>query len=180
MWKSGSRPRYSAMGMKLGETIVSVTPSPAPKPLANWVLPAPRSPTRLIRSPGRATTASAAASACVAAASRVSTTRSGARPSIIGGGYPIASDEALQIAHRDDRGSQVVAEANERCFEANPEPELVHPGRAEVAPLSAGVRPAPHPHPIGSDLRQRHVVHVEDEHGRVGHDRDVSPRQCRQ
>ena len=35
------------MRTKLGELIVSVTPSPAPKPFANWVLPAPRSPTRL-------------------------------------------------------------------------------------------------------------------------------------
>ena len=51
MWKSGSRPAYSAIRMKLGEVIVSVTPSPAPNALARWVLPAPRSPHRQITSP---------------------------------------------------------------------------------------------------------------------------------
>ena len=34
------------MSTKLGELTVSATPSPAPNPFANWVLPAPRSPKR--------------------------------------------------------------------------------------------------------------------------------------
>ena len=33
MWKSGSRPAYSAIRMKLGEVIVSVTPRPGPEGL---------------------------------------------------------------------------------------------------------------------------------------------------
>src|SRR3954467_10414277 len=76
MWKSGIRPAYSLIRMKLGDVTVFATPRPAPNPFASWVLPAPRSPHRQIRSPGAATAASAAPSARVASGSWLVTIRS--------------------------------------------------------------------------------------------------------
>src|SRR2546428_12033166 len=61
MWNSGSRPAYSPIRTKLGELIVSLTPSPAPKPFANTVFPAPSSPHRHTTSPGSAAVARPAA-----------------------------------------------------------------------------------------------------------------------
>ena len=69
MWKSGRRPAYSAMRMNDGDVIVSVTPRPAPNAFARWVLPAPRSPQRQIRSPGSAAVARAPPRAAVASGS---------------------------------------------------------------------------------------------------------------
>ena len=50
---------------RLGELIVALTPSPAPKPFAKTVFPAPSSPHRHSRSPASATEARRAARACV-------------------------------------------------------------------------------------------------------------------
>ena len=63
-----ARPAYSAISVKLGLLTTSAMPRPTAKPLANCVLPAPSGPTSASRSPGRAATASAAASARVRSA----------------------------------------------------------------------------------------------------------------
>src|SRR4029079_16066082 len=59
-------PSYSAIRMKLGEVIVSATPSPAPNAFARCVLPAPTSPHRQMTSPARAALARARPRADVA------------------------------------------------------------------------------------------------------------------
>ena len=56
-----SRPWYCWASVNVGLVIGSVTPRPAPKPWANAVFPAPRSPASSTRSPGSARAASAAA-----------------------------------------------------------------------------------------------------------------------
>ena len=56
---------YFRMGVNVGDVMRSSIPSAAPKPCVKAVLPAPRSPARSTRSPGRANSASAAASSFV-------------------------------------------------------------------------------------------------------------------
>src|SRR5918994_972432 len=79
-----SRPSYSCARVNVGLVIVSMMPSPAPKPWAKAVLPAPRSPASRTRSPGRARSPSAAARAGVSSTVRVWATSAAARSAVTG------------------------------------------------------------------------------------------------
>src|SRR5215204_5986824 len=129
MWKRGRRPRYSAMRMKLGEVTVSVTPRPAAKAFARWVLPAPSSPHRHTRSPGRATAPRARPSVLVAAGSGARTRRESAVDEVI------ASDEPLEIAE-GDRGDRPVGEAHGARLEVDPAREPSRPDHARPDPVA--------------------------------------------
>src|SRR5688572_21079412 len=108
MWNRGSRPAYSPMSTKLGELMVSRTPRPAPKPLANTVLPAPSSPHRHSTSPGRAAVASRAPS--VRVASGLSLSQS-SEASVAVATRP--SGKAFEVAD-GDRDRRPATEAHER------------------------------------------------------------------
>src|SRR5579862_23563 len=171
MWNSGSRPRCSAMRMKLGEeTVVPVTPRPSPKPFATTVLPAPRSPHRQMTSPALATRPSRAPNAAVSAAEsvrRVSSDRArvGTRPSVP------ESGEALEVAQGDgDRRS--LAEADQASLEHHPGGEPARTGEAEPRALGAGERAGPDADEVAGRVGEVDVGIVDDEARRVGDDRD--------
>src|SRR4051794_15359328 len=131
MWNRWSRPSYSDISTKLGELTVALIPRPVANPFANCVLPAPRSPNRAIRSPGRAAVASRTPRARVESASLVVTTRSRVETTI-GREYPIgpcaaAMDrplvalrlrEPLEVAERQGEG-RAFLEPDERRFETH-------------------------------------------------------------
>src|SRR5262245_4872920 len=119
--------------MNVGELIVPLTPRPAPKPFANWVLPAPSSPQRQIKSPGSAAAASEAPNRRVASASFVATDRSrsvggigveGSRSGRRGRRErrSSASAEPLEVGQRDRDGPRAV-ELDPAGLEEGPVPE---------------------------------------------------------
>src|SRR6266404_5303816 len=74
MWKSGSRPRYSATMVNVGlATSPRGTPRPPARPRTNAGFPAPRSPTRPRTSPGTAALPRCAAIASVSSGNLVTT-----------------------------------------------------------------------------------------------------------
>src|SRR6185436_4595641 len=138
------------MRMNVGELIVPATPRPAPKPLANCVLPAPRSPQRQTRSPGWAAAASEAAKRRVASGSVVVIERSRAVEDI---GSRVADParraragrrsldsglaEALQVCQRDrDRAGAL--ELDPARLEERPILEAAEPGQTRPASLATG------------------------------------------
>src|SRR2546423_6446910 len=151
MWKSRSRPSYSAMRMKLGELIVALTPSPRPKPFANTVLPAPRSPQRQIRSPATATAARRSPSAKVASGESLVRLRAWPDVWLAGSVEPRAeregatgSGEPLEVAqgHRDRRS---IPEPHEPCLEDDAPTEAARAGKAGPAALGADERTGANP-----------------------------------
>ena len=139
-WNIGSRPSYSVIRTKVGELTVSVIPSPAANPFANCVLPAPRSPTRHSRSPGRATAASRAASARVAAGSVVVMARSARRD----------VDIAPRVAEHDvARGCAAAGQAEGARPRWDPDVSRSAPGRRAARPLDPRRRSRRMPPPGG-------------------------------
>src|SRR4051794_1766000 len=138
MWKSGNRPAYSPISTKLGELIVSRTPRPAPKPFANTVLPAPRSPQRHTTSPGSAATARRAAKSRVASGLELdhsSVDRSGLATR--------ASGKALEVPDRHRHG-RAATEPNERRLERDAGRKAARTGKSRPRALHAGEGPRAH------------------------------------
>src|SRR5690242_10427920 len=161
MWNSGSRPSYSAIRTKLGELMVAATPRPAPKPFANCVLPAPRSPRRAIRSPGLAAAARAAPRARVASASVVVSVRSRVETTM-GAEGTRGSAEAFEIGKRE-RGRRPIVEADEPGLETDAAAERAHAGRPRPAALAPAPRSLAYPDQVSGNPRQAHARWLEEE-----------------
>src|SRR4051812_34056387 len=153
------------MRTKLGELIVASTPSPAPKPFANTVFPAPSSPHRHTTSPGRATSASRAARERVASGLVLTN-----RPTLSTAGAARLSGKALEIAERN-RDRRPPAEAHECRLERHPRGEAPRSRETGPCPLGARERPRANANEVPGGRRQQDARVVDHETRRVADDR---------
>ena len=169
-------------------------PRPTAKPFANCVLPAPRSPTRHSRSPGRATAARRAARERVSAASSVVTTRSAARGvdidpegsrsrrTLPAPGGPARARAAAGRRGQAKRSRSPIATSSGRLaldrdarrLEHHVAGEAAQAEQRDHAPLEAGVDAAPDRAPSRAPGRRQVVgLRVEHERRRVDEQRHL-------
>src|SRR4051794_20071957 len=157
--------------MKLGEVIVSVTPSPAPIAFARWVLPAPRSPHRQMTSPARATRPRATPRAVVV--SGVGLVRR--RSSWVAAGMTGRSDEPFEVTERDS-GVRAVWQPDDPGLEMDAAREATRADRRDELALASGHRAGADAHEIDRRRRDDEIRPVEDQHRRVGGERGPGSR----
>src|SRR4051794_16776117 len=153
--------------MKLGEVIVSVTPSPAPIAFARWVLPAPRSPHRQMTSPARATRPRATPRAVVV--SGVGLVRR--RSSWVAARMTGRSDEPFEVTERDS-GVRAVGQPDDPGLEMDAAREATRADRRDELALASRHRARADAHEIDRRRRDHEIRPVEDQHRRGGGDRD--------
>src|SRR4029079_11242754 len=165
-------PSFSGISPRVGEFTTSITPSPAPNPFANCVLPAPSSPMRHSRSPGSPAGAGRAPRARVVAGSPDGTTTASEEVTVRGyratpsGAVRDPSGEAFEIRERKRHGRGLV-EADPTALELRARLEAAQAGEALKASLATRVRPVLHTDEVGRERRQDQVRHVPHDRRRV-------------